>query len=201
MITPKLSENAAVIVDLHQQIVNSARKSLELAIQIGKLLQTQKDRVGHGQWGNWIRTKLPFTQRTANNYIRLHRIRDQIKLENVSNLSEAYGLLTGPAPMDRFEAERSSAQIQEALHELVATVVPFVGELRTVRERETFSSEHPTFEAFLLDRTLTPEEFQAQERLCDALTAWTAGDSADAVFKCLWLKQSGPEVAMRDEDV
>lgn len=199
MITPKSSENAAVIVDLHQQIVSSARKSLELAIQIGKLLQIEKRQVQHGQWGNWIRTKMPFTQRTANNYIRLHQMRDQIKLENVSNLAEAYGLLTGPALMDRYEAKRSSAQIQEALHEMVATVVPFVGELRTARERGAFRYEYPTFEAFLFDRTLTLEEFQAQERLSDALVAWTVGDSADAVFKCLSLQQS-PTATMRDED-
>lgn len=185
MITPGSSDNAAAIADLHWQIVSNARKSLELAMQIGELLQLQKQRLQHGQWGNWIRAKLPFTQRTANNYVRLHRIRDHIKLENVSNLTEAYDLLTGPAPMDRSEAERISAQILDILHSLATETVTFVDTLRRTRDHEAYAPEFPTFEAYLASLGMTSEDFRAREQLCDALKAWISGGSAAAVFKCL----------------
>jgi hypothetical protein len=198
MITPEGSGNAEVIIDLHQQIVNHARKSLSLAIEIGRLLTEEKKRVPRGRFGAWISLHLPsITHRTANNYMRLNRARDQIKLENVSNLAEAYNLLAGPPVMDRSEAERSSSQIRDALHNLAEIVPGLVDEFRRIRDKEEFAPDYPTFAAYLLDRNMAPDEFRAKGELCDVLKAWMSGGPANAVFKCLCLHQSSDEAVSR----
>jgi hypothetical protein len=81
---------------LHFQIVGLARTSLEKAIRVGELLTEIKSQLNHGEWLPWIKTNLPFTDRTARNYIRLHENRDRLKLETVSDLTTAYKLLSEP---------------------------------------------------------------------------------------------------------
>jgi hypothetical protein len=132
--------------------------------------------------------------------MRLNRARDQIKLENVSNLAEAYNLLAGPPVMVRSEAESCVAQVRNALHNLAEIVPNLVDELRRVREKEEFVAEYPTFEAYLVDRDLTLDQFRAKEELCDALKAWMEGGSANDVFKCMRLHQNTDEAVPRHVD-
>ncbi|MEX0784678.1 MAG: DUF3102 domain-containing protein [Dehalococcoidia bacterium] len=83
----------AEIVRLHGEVVDSLRLSLDKAIRIGELLAAQKKELKHGEFGPWIADNLPFTNRTAQNYIRLFRYRDKLKSENVSSLARAYRLI------------------------------------------------------------------------------------------------------------
>jgi hypothetical protein len=84
---------AEEITRLHNEIISNLRQSLDSAIRIGQLLIEQKDDLKHGQWGLWIQDNLPFTDRTARNYMRVYRERDRLKTETVSDLQSAYKLL------------------------------------------------------------------------------------------------------------
>lgn len=57
----------------------------------------------------WVGDNLPFTDRTARNYIRLFENRDKLKTETVSTLTSAYKMLN--------ESRGESAQ-EEALREI-----------------------------------------------------------------------------------
>ncbi len=81
---------------LHNEIIGALRQSLPKAIRIGELLTQKKAKLKHGEWGQWIKEKLPFTHATVANYMRLHQNREKLKIKNVLNLSEAYKLLTAP---------------------------------------------------------------------------------------------------------
>lgn len=94
------------IVRLHGEIVDSLRLSLDKAIRIGELLTEQKERLGHGRFGAWC-AKLPFGQRTAQNYMRLFDQRDRLKSETVSHLTRAYRLL---GRKDRDQPETDAPQ-------------------------------------------------------------------------------------------
>ncbi len=69
---------------------------LETAIRIGELLTEQKKSFFHEKLMPWVETNLPFSRRTARNYMRLYRERDRLKTEGVTGLTEAYNLLTSP---------------------------------------------------------------------------------------------------------
>lgn len=78
---------------LHNEIWSSLKSSLEKAIRIGQILNEQKENLEHGKFTAWVKDNLPFTDRTARNYMRLYRERDRFKTETVSDLTEAYGRL------------------------------------------------------------------------------------------------------------
>ena len=92
------------IVSLHQEIMGHLKQSLEKAIKIGQLLMEQKESLKHGEFTPWLEGNIPFTDRTARNYMRLFRERDRIKTESVSDLGDAYRLITNqkqlPSPPD-----------------------------------------------------------------------------------------------------
>ena len=81
---------------LHGEIVGHLKTSIEKAIRIGELLTEQKASLRHGEFTPWIEGNLPFTDRTARNYMRLHRKKDRLKTETVSDLKSAYKLLAAP---------------------------------------------------------------------------------------------------------
>ncbi|HVR34280.1 MAG TPA: DUF3102 domain-containing protein [Methylomirabilota bacterium] len=84
---------AAEIVALHNEITHAAHTSLEKAIRIGELLAEQKATLKHGGWLAWLKESVPFTSRTATNYIRLFTHRDKLKSEIVSDLGDAVNQL------------------------------------------------------------------------------------------------------------
>jgi hypothetical protein len=90
--------NADEIVRLHNEIIGNLRMSLKNAIRIGELLTKQKADMKHGEFGTWIKSNLPFTDRTARNYMRLYSQQDLLKTETVSDLKSAYRLLESPKP-------------------------------------------------------------------------------------------------------
>lgn len=81
---------------LHDEINGFGRKALDNAIRIGELLTQEKAKLDHGEWLPWVQVNMPFTDRTARNYIRCFEKRDRLKSENVSDLAEAYRLLAPP---------------------------------------------------------------------------------------------------------
>lgn len=82
------------IIDLHGEIADYLKISLNKAIRIGELLTEQKKSLKHGEFTPWIKANLPFTARTAQNYMQFYHNRELFKTESVSDLSSAYAILT-----------------------------------------------------------------------------------------------------------
>jgi hypothetical protein len=93
------TEVAREITRLHHEVLGCMKVGMEKAFRIGQLLTEQKEKLGHGHFTGWVNAALPFTDRTARNYMTLWRNQDRLKTENVSVLSEAYKLLTAPRPI------------------------------------------------------------------------------------------------------
>jgi len=89
------------IKKLHNEIETTFRKSLDTAIRIGELLNAQKKELGHSNWQEWVVKNLPFKIRTATNYMKLHRKREELKTANVADLSAAYKWLYSDKPQAR----------------------------------------------------------------------------------------------------
>lgn len=115
-------EVLAQIIALHSEITEAARTSLDKAITLGDLLAQEKERLGHGNWLPWLKANVPFTDRTARNYIRCFENRERIKLESVSDLTVAYRLLAPPTEQDR------DLGPLEKLHKPTPSFIPAKGE-------------------------------------------------------------------------
>lgn len=83
------------INELHNQaesIAKSAKdmanKAVDVAVECGRLLAEQKKAVGHGNWLNWIKDNLSFSEETVSRYMRLYAKVQEIKdIEGSGNSS------------------------------------------------------------------------------------------------------------------
>ena len=94
----ELANVPAEINRLHSEIIEAARTTIEKAIRIGELLTRAKRDAGHGTWGSWMKSNLNFSERSAQRYMRLFDKRHLVKSDTLSDLSQAYALLTEPQP-------------------------------------------------------------------------------------------------------
>ncbi len=108
------------ITRLHEETIGLMKKSLVNGIRIGQLLTEQKESLAHGQFGPWIESSLPFTARTAQNYMRLYLERDKLKYETVSQLNQAYKLLS-----DKIVRETRWEDKEPFNNDLLERVCPF----------------------------------------------------------------------------
>jgi hypothetical protein len=89
-----LAESAKVEINrLHGEICDAARTSIEKAIRIGELLTQARSSLKHGEWLPWLKENVGFSRQTADNYWRIFDNRENLKLLNVGNLTDAYRLL------------------------------------------------------------------------------------------------------------
>jgi len=86
------ADPASEITRLHGEIESSLNRSVERAIRIGELLLAEKQRLGHGKFLPWIKSSLPFTERTAQKYMQVYSGQADLKCESGSYLTDAYRL-------------------------------------------------------------------------------------------------------------
>ncbi len=113
-LSPLLNEPERVaqeICNLHGELAACVKVGLEKALRIGELLTEQKVKLGHGYFTAWVSQCLPFTDRTARNYMRLYTNKDKLKTETVSVLTDAYKLISAKhchaecnRPLDTYNA-------------------------------------------------------------------------------------------------
>lgn len=110
-------EGALVLIrppDVIAAEINHLKRQTEItvmnnAIEIGRRLVEAKERVPHGEWGNWLETAVEFKQSTANNLMRIFAeyadqqmslfVEENAKSQTFANLTytKAVALLAVPA--------------------------------------------------------------------------------------------------------
>lgn len=68
-----LSTLADGIRQKHQAALDTAANAVTLAREAGELLIQAKAQVDHGQWSDWLKANVQFSERTAQGYMRLAR--------------------------------------------------------------------------------------------------------------------------------
>lgn len=59
------------IEEIETNIIRLKRETAENIIQIGLELSKAKAKLSHGEWGDWLRDKVDFSQRTASTYMNI----------------------------------------------------------------------------------------------------------------------------------
>ncbi len=91
------TERIREIAALYREIGDLLKISLQKAMRIGELLTEQKVSLKHGEFMPWLKEHLPFiSDRTVRRWMSLYKHRDQLKMDNVSDLTQAYKLLKAP---------------------------------------------------------------------------------------------------------
>lgn len=152
----------AEIRRLHEEVRMHARFALEHAIELGALLQKQRDVTKHGDWLPWIKANLPFDARTAENYLRVYKERDFLKSENVSNLAEAYRTLAESAAAKRVGTADDGLNRWE--RHLAKVVVSFLTWWE-IRRAARFPRRFPDFASFWIACAPQENDWESLKRM------------------------------------
>lgn len=60
-----------VTAEIRQLTVQGRQIAVAFAVEIGRRLVEAKSLLPHGAWGDWLRDQVDFSQRTANNFVRI----------------------------------------------------------------------------------------------------------------------------------
>ena len=77
------------IKSLGEELLGPLRTLLPKAIRYGELLTEQKADMKHEEWGKWVDANLPFSRTTATDYMHVFNYRDDPKLQETCNLTDA----------------------------------------------------------------------------------------------------------------
>lgn len=119
-----ITHRKSEIIKLHAEIKSLVKTTVETAIRIGELLTEQKEAMPHGEFTPWIRESMPFTDRTARNYMKLYQNRDRLKTETVSDLTGAYRLLSDSETEDGLDISRIDPNPYLEQSPLAALAIP-----------------------------------------------------------------------------
>ena len=111
----RLQQLAVEIVTFDRQAKITA---VSCAIEIGERLLEAKELVPHGEWGNWLKVNVNYSQSTANNFMRLYK-------EYGNDQGSLFTTLTNSQTIMNLDVSKA----------LALTVLP-------PEEREEFVSEH-----------------------------------------------------------
>ena len=111
----RLQQLAVEIVTFDRQAKITA---VSCAIEIGERLLEAKELVPHGEWGNWLKKNVNYSQSTANNFMRLYK-------EYGNDQSSLFTTMTNSQAIMNLDVSKA----------LALTVLP-------PEEREEFVSEH-----------------------------------------------------------
>lgn len=87
---PKLKMTASNIIEAHNEFMESMEGAMKKAIRAGEYLLDAKEQIPYGQFQGWIEQNLPFSLRTAQNYMKIAKKQDVIEQKGAKMLSTAY---------------------------------------------------------------------------------------------------------------
>ena len=120
---------------LHEEVQSLATDALDRAIRIGELLCSVKSALGHGRWLSWLEDNVSFSERTAQNYMRVFQKRARLKSANIADLTRAYLELDKPSAESEQQNAANSADsgfLENLRKELESPKPPYVEELKRV---------------------------------------------------------------------
>ncbi|TGN20801.1 DUF3102 domain-containing protein [Leptospira idonii] len=89
-----VDRSALRIIELHDSVIGGMRNVLQNSILIGEELSKKKQELGHGNWIPWIEGNLPFSERSARNYIRLFENKEVLNRQPIADLKSAIKFLS-----------------------------------------------------------------------------------------------------------
>ena len=164
---------------LHRQ---AQRMILGYAIEIGRRLTEAKEMLPHGQWGEWLKTEVEFSQSTAQNFMRIFTeygdsqtsLFGDAKSQTLGNLPYTHALKLLAVPAE----EREEFVAEHHVDELSSRALE-----KLIRERDEAREAAAALEEEVESaRQLLKVEFhartEAENNLKAREAAWKAGGAA-----------------------
>ncbi|MBJ6362125.1 DUF3102 domain-containing protein [Paenibacillus sp. MAHUQ-46] len=186
---------AAEIRTIDQQARQAA---LQGAIEIGKRLTEAKELVTHGEWGDWLKSNVNYSQSTANNFMRVADQYASSTSQAIANLSysQAVALLSVPSEdreqfaEDNNASEMSSRELQEA----IKARKELEQQLQAEQQRQT--EQKAEYDAWAADQAQVQKELEERYQLSSELKEQAEKQVADLQAELDKAKEGGDDKAV-----
>lgn len=164
---------------LHRQ---AQRMILGYAIEIGRRLTEAKEMLPHGQWGDWLKTEVEFSQSTAQNFMRIFAeygdsqtsLFGDAKSQTLGNLPYTHALKLLAVPAEEREEFVEAHHVDELSSRELEKLIR---ERDEARAAQAALEEEAAAAAFELEDM--KEKLEGAERDLEAAeTAWKAEEAA-----------------------
>lgn len=164
---------------LHRQ---AQRMILGYAIEIGRRLTEAKEMLPHGQWGDWLKTEVEFSQSTAQNFMRIFAeygdsqtsLFGDAKSQTLGNLPYTHALKLLAVPAEEREEFIEEHHVDELSSRELEKLIR---ERDEARAAQAALEEEAAAAAFELEDM--KEKLEGAERDLEAAeTAWKAEEAA-----------------------
>lgn len=206
---------ATIAAEIRTLDSQGKRLCLMYVFEIGKRLVEAKEMVGHGGWGDYLRTQVDYSQDTANKYMRLYREYNEngqlANSDTIMNLdfSKAYKLLALPAEareqfmQDNPVEDMTVKELEQAIRDRDAAIVEKENAQKAenqarndvaAAQRKLDAAQRAADVAKSSEQALQKEVDQLNERLNKATAA---ADKAKQQLKTLKDNPKVPEDVMK----
>lgn len=151
-------------------IDNQARQYvLQSAIEIGNKLDEAKALVKHGEWGEWLKVNVNYSQSTANNFMRVSK--EYVNSQALANLnySQAVALLSVPADEREAFAEEVNASDKSTRELQAAIKAREEAERQLAQERKLVEEQKASFDAWAAKKAEETKELEDRHKLSGEL--------------------------------
>lgn len=84
------------LADKIEKLADRLHAAVLLALSAGDDLIEAKSRLSHGEWGPWLRDHFPLSERTAQDWMRLARNPQRLRISEAGSMREALAMLAPP---------------------------------------------------------------------------------------------------------
>ena len=171
---------------LHRQ---AQRMILGYAIEIGRRLTEAKEMLPHGQWGDWLKTEVEFSQSTAQNFMRIFAeygdsqtsLFGDAKSQTLGNLPYTHALKLLAVPAEEREEFVEKHHVDELSSRGLEKLIRERDEARAAAAEleEEVESARQLLNIEFHARTKAEEKLEGAKRDLEAAeTAWKAEEAA-----------------------
>lgn len=176
-VTPAEAERSveAIAIEINVIKQRAARDLLSAAVDVGRLLCEAKDKVPHGEWGEWLAENVAYSVSNANNMMRLYlEQQDLAQIDMFSNndfsmfegMSPSQVLALLPVP----RAERAKFIEESGARDMSVREIKEAVKARESAEKRAEEAERKAAEAEQGRKRAEEERFSLSEKLDTAET-------------------------------
>jgi hypothetical protein len=96
----------------YEQFENTMYSALKHGLELGSLLNQKKEMLAHGDFLPWITANLPFSVKTAQNFMRLDNHRAELEEKRIDRLTDAYQYLIVEKPAIAEDPEDIGGEVE-----------------------------------------------------------------------------------------
>lgn len=142
-----IKNRAQEINNLHSEICESLRTTVEKAIRIGELLVEQKKECGHGNWMSWVKNNLIFGHSTVTQYIRMFYNKAKLLLDSNLTFIELANNTIRPSIEETAERQQREMELNDKAEKIAMQRIGLeedekeLKKERQIIEKEDFDKE------------------------------------------------------------